>query len=124
MPEPKLVDRQSADTRLVIDRNESLRSLIVLWLGLRDNLAWLLVGGDSSIVLGDVVLNENAQAIAARMNAVGKEAWELAQEIIGGAGADTDLPSPTRILRQEVENVLASRRPMFSFAVEHLPNTF
>ncbi len=126
MPEPRLVESRTvgADTRLVIDRNESLRSMIVLWLGLRDKLAWLLVGGDSSSVLEDIEFDQKAHALAARMNAVAKEAWTLAQEVASTEDNGDNGLLPTSILRKEVANVLASRRPMFSFAVEHLPNTF
>lgn len=101
-----------------------LRSLIVAWLGLRDQAAMAFVQQDYVLTTAQEpfqVSLEDAQmeSILSRMDTLGKEIMrtlrdaELAYEI---SGAD--------ILRAEISNAFEQFRPKFNFHVDSIPGSF
>jgi hypothetical protein len=116
MPPPVLTGRG----KTVITQRAALISTLRTWFLYRDEAVWAFVGGtEGDRPLEDIVIGEEAAAHIAEANEAGKRAWTIAEKI-----ARDNEQKASSVMREAINELLASESPAFLLTVSHIPGSF
>lgn len=106
--------------RAVISQRAALISTIRTWFLYRDEALWAFVGGtEVDRPLEDIEIAEETLAHISEANGAKKRAWEIAEKI-----ARENEQKASSILREAINELLATEAPSFLLSVSHLPGSF
>lgn len=106
--------------KAVITQRTALISTIRTWFLYRDEALWAFVGGtEIERPLEEIRIDESATAHIAEANEACKRAWEIAEKI----GRANEQKAST-VMREAINELLASEAPSFPLCVSHIPGSF
>lgn len=106
--------------KVTITPRAALISTIRTWFLYRDEALWAFVGGtDPDRPLEEIVPDEGAMVPVAEANAACKRAWALAEKI-----AKENEQKASSVMRDCINELLATERPGFLLALDHIAGSF
>ena len=106
--------------RTVITPRAALISTIRTWFAYRDQALWAFVGGtEEPKPLEEIEVGEELASHVAETNAACRRAWAIAQRIADESGLKAAV-----VMREAITELLASERPSFLLALDHIPGSF
>ena len=106
--------------KAVITQKAALVSTLRTWLLYRDEALWAFVGGtEGDKPLEDIVIGDETAQRVAEANEAAKRAWAIAEKIANGTEQ-----KPSTIMREAINELLASEVPAFLLTVPHIPGSF
>lgn len=106
--------------RALISPRVALISTLRTWFLYRDEALWAFVGGaESDRPLEEIELIEATMAAVTAANAACLRAWAIAERI-----AKEQEQKASTVMREAISELLASERPHFLLAVEHIAGSF
>jgi len=107
-------------TRAVITQRAALISTLRTWFLYRDEALWAFVGGtEGDHPLEEIVVGEEAMAHVAEANDAAKRAWAMAEKI-----AHENEQKASSVMRDAINELLATEAPAFLLSVPHIPGSF
>jgi hypothetical protein len=115
MTQPAIVP--SAKKQIITPR-AALVSTIRTWFLYRDQALWAYVGGtEADKPLEEIVVSD--LTAVAEANAACGRAWAIAEKI-----AKENEQKASTVMREAINELLASERPGFLLALDHIPGSF
>jgi hypothetical protein len=116
MTQPSVV----ASKKSVITPRAALISTIRTWFLYRDEALWAFVGGtEVDKPLEEIEIGEEAAAHVAEANEASRRAWAIAEKI-----ARENEQKASTVMRDAINELLASECPRFLLPVAHIPGSF
>jgi hypothetical protein len=111
---------QSRPAKAVISQRAALVSTLRTWFLYRDEALWAFVGGtESDRPLEEIAVSGDALAHIEEANDAGKRAWAIAEKI-----ARSNEQKASSVMREALNELLASESPVFLLTVPHIPGSF
>jgi hypothetical protein len=116
MTQPSVI----AAKKSVITPRAALVATIRTWFLYRDEALWAFVGGtEADQPLEKIEIGDEATAQIAEANAACQRAWAMAEKI-----ARENEQKASSVMREAINELLASESPRFLLAVTHIPGSF
>lgn len=118
MTSPSVVPNRAA--KAVITQKTALVSTLRTWFLYRDEALWAFVGGTEDVKpLEEIVIDLNATQRIEEANAAAVRAWKIAEKI-----ASENEQKASTVMREALNELLASEGPAFLLSVPHIPGSF
>jgi hypothetical protein len=109
-----------AAKKVPISPRVALISTIRTWFLYRDEALWAFVGGtEADRPLEQIEIGEDLVARTAEANEAAKRAWAMAEKI-----ARENEQKAATVMREAINELLATEAPSFLLAVAHIPGSF
>ena len=106
--------------KAAITQRAALISTLRTWFLYRDEAMWAFVGGtETDKPLEEIVIGDEALERVAEANRAAKRAWAIAEKIASGNEQKASV-----IMREAINELLASETPAFLLTVAHIPGSF
>ena len=106
--------------RAVITPRAALISTLRTWFLYRDEALWAFVGGtEAERPLEQIEISEEVMMRVAEANEASKRAWAMAEKI-----AKENEQKASTVMREAINELLASETPNFLLLVPHIPGSF
>jgi hypothetical protein len=109
-----------AAKKAVITPRAALISTIRTWFLYRDEALWAFVGGtEPDMPLEEIVIADDVMTCITETNAACRRAWAMAEKI-----AKENEQKASTVMREAINELLATERPGFLLALDHIVGSF
>jgi hypothetical protein len=117
MTQPNLLP---ASKKAVITQRSALIATIRTWFLYRDEALWAFVGGtEPDKPLEEILIGEETSTRIREANEASKRAWAIAEKI-----ARENEQKASSVMREAINELLASEAPCFLLSAPHIPGSF